>query len=396
MNDPTSQLSFDDPASLWLELPDEARTQSWQACTGFIHPTSRWRAYLNHLALTVLLSWVQEDFDPHAALWPPVDRYPLLATAAKLLPFWELVNGTALVVNNQRWVLLPSEANHTDSLQVPQEWVDIPDWSADYYLGVQLDLDRGWLRVWGYATHYQFKTIGQYDPQDRSYVLVEENLSTDLGGFWAGLAGPLTLQEPVRAPVTPLSPLPCAQAHQLLERLGEPRVTRPRLEVPFTLWGALLSHDGWRQDLYERRQGLRLQWSVRSWLTQVGVSALARQAGWAVTMLAAAEARDLSGPLPVFSRTLAIAERGYELRVLQPREGVWRFQLRSALWNGRVPAGVTLRLLTEDLQRFPHCEIQARTATEELYVEVALDSGEGLIWEVEPTPQGYTREILRF
>jgi len=31
---------------------------------------------------------------------------------------------------------------------VPQEWVDIPEWAADYYLAVQVNPDSGWLRIW--------------------------------------------------------------------------------------------------------------------------------------------------------------------------------------------------------------------------------------------------------
>ena len=31
-----------------------------------------------------------------------------------------------------------------------------------------------------------------------------------------------------------------------------------------------------------------------------------------------------------------------------------------------------------------------------LDLEVELDPGEGLIWEIEPTPEDYQAEILRF
>jgi Protein of unknown function (DUF1822) len=61
-----------------------------------------------------------------------------------------------------------------------------------------------------------------------------------------------------------------------------------------------------------------------------------------------------------------------------------------------VPAGVTLRLLTEDLQGFEGNWDGADGLVEELFVDVAVAAGEGIVWEVEPLPEGYEREILRF
>jgi Protein of unknown function (DUF1822) len=61
-----------------------------------------------------------------------------------------------------------------------------------------------------------------------------------------------------------------------------------------------------------------------------------------------------------------------------------------------IPGGFKLRLLTEDLQSFPDNESVATTAIEVLAVEVALEAGEGIVWEVEPLPENCDREILRF
>ncbi|MEH1940390.1 MAG: hypothetical protein V7L01_09265 [Nostoc sp.] len=36
------------------------------------------------------------------------------------------------------------------------------------------------------------------------------------------------------------------------------------------------------------------------------------------------------------------------------------------------------------------------TAVEQLYVEVALLPKEGIIWEIEPLPENYDRELLKF
>ena len=41
-------------------------------------------------------------------------------------------------------------------------------------------------------------------------------------------------------------------------------------------------------------------------------------------------------------------------------------------------------------------EAEPTTAVEQLYIEVAIAPGEGLVWEIEPIPDNYEREILRF
>ena len=91
----------------------------------------------------------------------------------------------------------------------------------------------------------------------------------------------------------------------------------------------------------------------------------------------------------------AIAGQRHELQIIPLEEGVWRFEL----WNSsgdRIPGGFKLRLLTEHLQPFDNNEDVATTAVDQLYVEVAIAPGEGLVWEIEPIPENYEREILRF
>ena len=72
--------------------------------------------------------------------------------------------------------------------------------------------------------------------------------------------------------------------------------------------------------------------------------------------------------------------------------------MSCAIWRsvGLIPAGFKLRLLTEDLLPFEGNEDSANTEVEQLYVEVTLEPGEGIVWEVEPIPEAYDREILRF
>ncbi|MFN6469043.1 MAG: DUF1822 family protein [Nostoc sp. SerVER01] len=376
------------PEQLTLEISLSSQTQELPA---FSTSGGRWRAYLNQICLDAFLPWLREEQFPTARVSTPIAALP---------SFWEFVNGSAIACDGLRLVLIPTTAIDIAELRVPQEWVDIPSWVADYYIGVQVNPNGGWASVWGYTTHRQLKTKGVYDGGDRTYSLDENDLIKDINGLW--ITRQLCPEEILRASVTPLPELPLAQAENLLERLGNSEVVFPRLAIPFELWGALLAHGGWRQQLYERRQGLSQQWSIQQWL-QTGVSNLAQQLGWGMTRLELAprgvRSRENAESNVCLSRQLAIADYICELRVF-PRgnltENVWRFELQNANPDETIPVGFKLRLLSEDLQPFINNEDTAIETSDRLYVDVELEPGEGLVWEIEPTPEGYEREILKF
>jgi hypothetical protein len=371
---------------LLLTLPEADSQQIWRQTQSFAIPHDRWNAYLNQLCVTALLPWLREE--------SPQTKIATNTTARSSI--WSLVNGTAFTLDGLRLVVMPTEAIDHDELRIPQEWVDLPSWAADYYLAVQVEPDEGWVKVWGYTTHHTLKTRGHYDADDRTYSLSEDDLISDLNILW--LSRELNLPEPTRADVAPLPALSLEQANNLLDRLANPAI-EPRLAVPFHLWGALLEHGGWRQQLSQRRQGLPAQTSVLQWL-QTGVSALAQQLGWEQIelqpALSGARGSETSAPIPVLSRRLAIAGQTYDLQVIPQAESSWRFELRNTAPGGLVPGGFKLRLLTEDLQAFEGNEAIAQTAVEVLFIEVALESGEGLVWETEPISEEFDREILCF
>ncbi|UFP93141.1 DUF1822 family protein [Gloeobacter morelensis] len=386
MTQENSPLLFDDPTALCLEISEADQERAWRECANVTHPVSHWRAFRNRLTLAVLLPWIREDIDPHAAVWP---------APTALSAFWDLVGGTALTANGKRWVICLDETDGTAPVHIPQEWLDIPAWAADYYLLVHLDLAGQLLRVSGWATHRQIKTLGRFDPRDRTYCVEESLIQTGLGSLWAITAGGLLLAEPTRAAMPEVPGLTVSQARALIERLGNPKISEPRLEVPFEQWAALISHDGWCQGLYAHRRGLPPQWSVLEWLKN-GVSELAREAGWSAAATVGAEARSAGSNLVFFSRVLSIADKTCELCIEQITPGVWRFRLRTTLWNSRLPAGTTLRLLTENLQSFENNEVHARTAVEEIAIDLTLEEGEGIVWEIETAPKHFQREILQF
>lgn len=375
---------------LYLEIPPQEAELSEHmfSTTGACR-----RAYLNQLCLDSLICWLREEYAANTRVFPKEDALP---------SFWEFVNGTAIVVDNMRLVVVPTESIDLGELRVPQEWVDIPNWAADYYLHVQVNPEDDFIRVAGYTTHEKLKRVGRYDASERAYCLDATELIQNINVLW--LARQFCPQESLRAEVTALPALSQAQAQNLLERLGNPNLVFPRLEVPFQLWGSLLSHGGWRQRLYEKRQGLAEQRSIQQWL-QTGISQLGQMLGWEqsqlqpVAQVLGTRGGEIQLPVATLSRQLVIAGNIYQLHVFpqgDSGDNDWRFELRTLANDGLIPAGFTLRLLAEDLQDFEYNFDTATTDSERLYVEVTLEPGEGLVWEIEPTPENYEREILRF
>ncbi|MEH2416308.1 DUF1822 family protein [Nostoc sp.] len=373
-----------DSQHLYLEIPQSPEVQEQPYST----PGAYQRGWINQTCLQAFLPWFKEEIAPTARVYP---------NSAALPSFWEVVNGTAITFDRDRLVLIPTLAIDDDELRVPQEWVDIPEWAADYYVAVQVNADDGWMKIFGYTTHQILKTKGVYDPGDRTYSLESEDLIPDINVLW--VTRQLNQPEALRAEIAPLNSIAKTQAENLLERLGDRDLKFPRLVVPFSLWGALLAHSGWRKKLYELRQGLLIQWSIPQWL-QTGVTNLAQQWGWEKRefVVVAAIMRSAERFLGL-SRQIIVAEHTYELRIFPKtasEDYVWRFELQSTTPGGQIPAGFKLRLLTEDLQAFENNEDTATTPVDMLYLEVILELGEGLVWEIEPAPEDYDREILRF
>ncbi|WP_414753959.1 DUF1822 family protein [Anabaena sp. CCY 9910] len=386
-------LALKNSTHLWLEISETEQKKIWQQSQAFSSDSRRWSAYLNRLSLNTFLPWLQAEHNPDATAFPRLAALPSV---------WEVVNGFGISFGTKRMVLIPTEAVDLSELRVPQEWVDIPSWTADYYLAVQVNLEEGCIRIWGYTTHALLKSMGTYDASDRAYCVDGENLIANLGILW--IASQLCVEEPTRSEETvPLQELAIAQAQNLLQRLGNPALILPRLAVPFPTWGALLEHGGWREHLYEQRQGQQQKWSITQWL-QAGVSDFAQAFGWHSVELesnfAGARGLESTTELPTLVRTLTIAGQEYELRVKAKNsitDRVWRFELQNAMRGEMIAQGIKLRLLTENLQPFYGNQVQANTPVNKLYLEVALgDTEEGLVWEIEPTPEDFEHEILFF
>ncbi|MBD2328729.1 DUF1822 family protein [Alkalinema sp. FACHB-956] len=252
-------IEFADPKEWWLELSPSLRAEAdrqSQQIPASDRLLGQQRAYVNRLCLQRSLTWLRED-QPEVTPWLPDTEWPAL---------WEFVNGSAVTIGATRLILLPSQAIDDGELEVPQEWVDIPSWVGDYYLAVQVRPDQGWLRVWGYATHEDLKSIATYDSRDRTYSLAAEQLTQDLNVLW--LTVQLCPRAQTRTLVAPLPELSPTQLEALILNLSNPEIAFPRLAVPFASWGALLQSPTARQQLLQQRLQQHAQSNLQNHLQE--------------------------------------------------------------------------------------------------------------------------------
>jgi hypothetical protein len=233
-------LVFDNPVQPVLAMPPDLAL--WQQCEAIADPAARWRVYLHRLGLAALRAWVQDEVEQAIHPWPS-------ANAADAIDLCQWVDGLALGLGDRRLVVMLSEAIDAASLAVPQEWVDIPGWAADYYVAAQVDVDEQRLVLWGYGTYAQVKTQGRYEPRDRTYSLSADDLIQDFSVFWVAQQ----FEPPQVSAVPALPSLSATQAQTLASRLAI--AAEPRLELPFEQWGALVGEARWRRLLGQPRQG---------------------------------------------------------------------------------------------------------------------------------------------
>jgi hypothetical protein len=373
--------------ALTLEIPEAAIGAERDRLAQSASPSAsqsgpQWRATIHRLALAAIEPWLAETLDCTPRPWP---------NRSAQTGLWKWFDGAVLRCGDRRIVVLATTAIDRDELRVPQEWVDLPDWCADYYLAAQVDPEAGLVTLWSYASHGQLKA-GHYDSFDRSYSLTADHLYGEVA-----LLG--MVRDSTRAELAPIGLPTAVQAQLLIDRLAtEPW---PRQSIPMAQWLGLISHGGWRQQLLDRQMGRSLS-SVADWWQRSRSaidSALDSLTNWTPSSLAPIGVR--STPQAVLGRDLVIADRVFNLSILpiepvdaEPQSTAWRFVLRAE--SGLIPIGYKLILLTEDLQAFEHNSDEAIAPCSELTVEVEVEPGEGLVWEILPECEGYDREILWF
>ncbi|MBF2067557.1 MAG: DUF1822 family protein [Calothrix sp. C42_A2020_038] len=230
-----------DVTQLELEISPSLSQQLWQQSQLQSAAVGQWNTYLNQVCLQTFLPWLRDEYELEANV---IFDQPLSV--------WSVLNGSILTLGNKRLVLIPDKSLDNNEYVIPQEWVDVPQFHGDYYLAVQINPDELYMRVWGYTTHKQIKTKGYYNAINRTYSLDAHDIIPDLNVLW--VVSQLNPNEETRVAIASLPPIPATQAENLLLRLANPGIIQPRLELPFSLWGQLVSNENWRQRLYQLRQ----------------------------------------------------------------------------------------------------------------------------------------------
>jgi hypothetical protein len=246
----TQHSSQKNPAGMRFKIAPDDQEQAWKMADRHSNTLTRYQAYLNWLTLKTLLPWF-EDWAKEEGLTTPC----LTPNPDPMIQSLELVNGTAIELDITRFILIPLDEIESDCLEVPQEWVDHPNWVGDYYLPVIVSLDGDeedcWIEIPGFVTHKQVKQAGNYDANSRIYCLEMTDLIPELTVM------EMTRGLQMRDPISPLEPLSEGEAKQWVEILGNPSIYSPRLheDIPFATWAALLDNQDWRQHLCDRRMG---------------------------------------------------------------------------------------------------------------------------------------------
>jgi Protein of unknown function (DUF1822) len=264
------QIKAIDPTSIWLDItPDEITTNS--NLGDYSNPTGISNAQFNQLCLAKFQTWLADR---------PIIHQPSFSND-EYSTIWDVVTGCAIEIGKQRLILIPTENLDRDELRVPQEWVDLPNWAGDYYLGVQIDLDSQMMNIWGFTSHQALKERGQYSEQDRTYSLDSDSLISNLDLLW--IAEELALTP--RNIVAELPTLSLERALELIQVLSQPSPYSPRLLLNFAEWGAIMNHPNLRSQLYQTRIQLNAivqapapTFRLSDWLSQEFTNALA--SGW--------------------------------------------------------------------------------------------------------------------
>lgn len=226
---------------VWLKLSNRDLEIAQPNQQHYSNETGRNYAYLNRLCLNAFLEWSQENLN----LETPASAFP---NEELLAMIWEFVTGCGINLYGKRLVLIPSDAVDMADFAVPQEWVDIPNLAADYYLPVQIDIENRSVHFWGFVSRRTLKAKADYDPIYRLYYVEGDWVIPNL----EMLEGASNFCNE-KGQVAPLGTLTNQEAENLIIKLSKPSPYSPRLKETFEKWSALLNQNHWIENLYKLR-----------------------------------------------------------------------------------------------------------------------------------------------
>jgi Protein of unknown function (DUF1822) len=198
------------------------------------------RVDLNQICIDPVKQWIATNFDltakPIFPCW--LDRQESFEFISKL------VNGFVLQVGEHRIIFIPSDAIDLEEFEVPQEWVDLPNWAGSYYVPIRVDLEHQFLHLWGFISHQDLQERAARDPIFRTYHVNAADTIANLDLLQADyeLSG-----LPSVAIQTEITAIEAAKSIEQIQQRNSQ--LSPRLDLPFPTWGAILNEPQWLLDL---------------------------------------------------------------------------------------------------------------------------------------------------
>jgi Protein of unknown function (DUF1822) len=193
----------------------------------------------NNLCQAALIKYLQSILG--------LDVYPDHPSNIKSAQINLLVDGFVLSIAGVRVVFIPSEDADNSSFDLPQEWIDLSNWVADYYVPIQMNEDDQYLHLWGFVTHRQVKEAGEFDRIFRTYTVNSQDLNDDLDNLWLRCelqaSGEIVTNQ-IKHLTTPQ--LSAQVAQDIINLfLQHQSIFSPRLEFSFEQWGGILNQPEW-------------------------------------------------------------------------------------------------------------------------------------------------------
>jgi hypothetical protein len=228
------------PEHIWIDLSETVQIESKLSAEQLgDRDYNLNRVDLNQLCMVAVKKWLSEVFDLELK-----SVFPCTFGGKENLEFISgLVNGFAIQIGKTRLVFIPSQSIDLSEIEIPQEWVDLPNWAGDYYVPIQVNLIGKYLHLWTFISHYDLKNNGEFDRVLRNYEIPDgfgtKNLDVLFTACELHSLGELT---PKRAVIDPIPALSVTDVNKIIEQLLQHRSGfSPRLESAFSEWGAILN-----------------------------------------------------------------------------------------------------------------------------------------------------------
>jgi hypothetical protein len=181
-----------------------------------------------------------------------------------------LVNGFKIEIDRVTVVFIPSDATDLEGFEIPREWVDLPNWAADYYVPIQAISEDNFIHLWGIISHREIKSVAKLDPNFQTYEVDSSDLTQELDILWniCELSGQNRFDRPTLK-ITPIPPMEIDAARIAIAKLQcQDTSFSPRLELSFQTWGAILDTPEYLAIYRSSSNPNRLT----QWMSDVGVN----------------------------------------------------------------------------------------------------------------------------